>query len=75
MLLTDLKRGEKAKVSGFTSEDIPAKFFELGIVPGAEIEYKMKAPFSGPVCIALCKNDCMLALRKAEAQCILVNKE
>ena len=75
MLLTDLRKGEKAEIVGFSSEDIPAKFFELGLVPGTAIEYKRAAPFSGPVWITLCKNNCMLALRKAEAKCVLVNKE
>ncbi|AFL97002.1 FeoA family protein [Ornithobacterium rhinotracheale] len=74
MLLADLKKGEKAKITGFTTEDIPAKFLEMGLVPGAEIRYKCSAPFNGPMCIMLCKNKCVLALRKTEAAYVLVNK-
>lgn len=73
--LAELRKGEKAKILGFTTEDIPAKFLELGIVPGETIEFKNATPFNGPICIALCKNRCILALRKSEACEILIKKE
>lgn len=73
--LVDLNKGERAKIVGFTTEDIPAKFYEMGIMPGVEVEYKHSAPFDGPVCIFLSKECCKLALRKVEAKCILVNKK
>lgn len=75
MLLADLKKGEKAKIEGFVTDDIPAKFLEMGLVPGTQIRYKCAAPFDGPMCITLCKNKCVLALRKKEAACILIKKE
>lgn len=73
--LAELKKGEKAKILGFTTEDIPAKFLEIGLVPGEIVEFRCSAPFNGPVCVALCKNRCVLALRKAEATEVLVKKE
>lgn len=73
--LADLRKGEKAEIIGFSSEDIPAKFFELGLLPGEEIEYRGCAPFNGPICIELCKTQCVLAIRKSEASEVLVKKE
>lgn len=45
--LSDLKKGEKARIIGFTTDNIPAKLMELGLMPGAEVEYKCAAPFNG----------------------------
>lgn len=73
--LADLKKGEKAKILGFSTEDIPAKFLELGIVPGEDVEFRCSAPFNGPICISLCKTSCVLALGKSEASAVLVKKE
>ena len=73
--LADLKKGEKARILGFSTEDIPAKFLELGIVPGEDIEFRCSAPFNGPICIALCNTSCVLALRKSEASAVLVKRE
>ncbi|CAI9428679.1 FeoA domain [Candidatus Ornithobacterium hominis] len=72
--LSDLKKGEKARIIGFTTDNIPAKLMELGLMPGAEVEYKCAAPFNGPICIKLCQNHCKLALRKSEAQQLLIEK-
>lgn len=73
--LADLKKGERAKILGFSTEDIPAKFLELGIVPGEDVEFRCSAPFNGPICISLCKTSCVLALGKSEASAVLVKKE
>lgn len=73
--LAYLKKGERATILGFTTEDIPAKFLELGIVPGEDVEFRCSAPFNGPICISLCKTSCVLALGKSEASAVLVKKE
>ena len=73
--LADLKKGEKAKILGFSTEDIPAKFLELGIVPGEDVEFRCSAPFNGPICISMCKTSCVLALGKSEASSVLVKRE
>lgn len=73
--LAYLKKGERAKILGFSTEDIPAKFLELGIVPGEDVEFRCSAPFNGPICISLCKTSCVLALGKSEASAVLVKKE
>lgn len=73
--LSKLRKGQRAQIVGFTSEDIPAKFAELGIVPGAEVAYRCSAPFNGPICLTLCKTNCILAMRKTEAEEILIEIE
>ncbi len=73
--LADLKKGERATILGFSTEDIPAKFLELGIVPGEDVEFRCSAPFNGPICISLCKTSCVLALGKSEASSVLVKRE
>lgn len=73
--LVNLKKGERAKIIGFSTEDIPAKFLELGLVPGEEVVYKCSAPFNGPICIFLQNSNCAIALRKTEAKEVIVKKE
>lgn len=73
--LKDLKIGDLATISGYTTEDIPAKLYEMGFVPGTELQVKSKAPFGGPICISIMSNKSLLALRKAEASQILIEKK
>ncbi len=72
--LKDLLIGERAKISVNDSSDISPKYIELGLTPGAVIEIKTKAPFGGPISVKLVKNNVLLALRKQEAQSILIEK-
>lgn len=72
--ISELNSGDKAEIIGFHMDEIPSKFIELGLIPGASVELKYTAPLNGPVCIALCESKCSLALRKTEAACILVKK-
>ncbi|MFD2742002.1 MULTISPECIES: FeoA family protein [Sphingobacterium] len=65
--LGSLITGEKAKISQLDTESLPAKFYELGFVPGALVEVKHKAPFHGPICINIIANNTLIALRKSEA--------
>ena len=65
--LGNLNSGDRAKISELDSETLPAKFYELGFVPGALIEVKYKAPFNGPICINIIANNTLIALRKSEA--------
>lgn len=73
--LKDLKIGEQAVVIGFTTEDVPAKFYEMGFVPGTNLLVKNKAPFGGPICISIVSNKSVLALRRNEADKILITKK
>ncbi len=75
LTLKDLKVGELAEVSGYKSDDIPAKFYEMGFIPGTQLQVKNKAPFGGPICISILSNKSILALRRNEAEKILINKK
>lgn len=47
---TDLKRGQKAIVRAIgKGRGIERKMFEIGIMPGIEIELLEKHPFKGPL--------------------------
>lgn len=72
--LSQLKKGERAKITSFINNNLPAKFFELGIVPGAIIEIKHKAPLHGPICVNITQNNSLIAIRNSEAATILTDK-
>jgi ferrous iron transport protein A len=72
LTLSGLKKGQRAVVKGFSSEGLPAKVYDMGLLPGAEIEFKSALPFNGPMCICLAKNKCQLALGKKEADCVFI---
>lgn len=73
--LDKLKKGEKAVIIDFDSHDIPAKFFELGFVPGTEVEVKHIAPLDGPICLNIIANNALIAIRKSEAKFILIDQK
>lgn len=73
--LKDLKIGDSATISGFASDEVPAKLYEMGIIPGTELQVKNRAPFGGPICISIINNKSLLALRKTEASQILIEKK
>jgi ferrous iron transport protein A len=70
--LNGLHCGELAEISHYTSELLPAKFYELGLQPGAKIMLQHKAPFNGPICIQVLENDTLIAIRKSEARSIII---
>ncbi len=72
--ISDLKIGDSGRISGFSSEDIPMKFYELGLVPGSFVTLKKRLPFGGPVCIQLMDSSNLIALRNTEARCVLIEK-
>lgn len=70
--IVHLKIDEPATIKGYTSEEIPVKLYELGLLPGAQIVLKKRLPFGGPVCIQMTENQNLIALRKSEANSILI---
>lgn len=70
----DLKPGDSGRISGFSSEEVPMKFYELGLIPGSFVILKKRLPFGGPVCIQLLESSNMIALRNTEARSILIDK-
>jgi ferrous iron transport protein A len=72
MNLTELKVGDRATITGFATDNIPTKLYEIGILPGTSFMIYRKAPFSGPICISVGKEESKLALRQSEASDVLV---
>lgn len=70
--IAQLKIDEPATIKGYTSEEIPVKLYELGLLPGAQIVLKKRLPFGGPVCVQMTENQNLIALRKSEANSILI---
>lgn len=73
--LKELKTGELAEIIGYKNDNIPAKLYEMGFTPGTKLQIKNKAPFGGPICISIVSNKSILALRRSEADQILINKK
>lgn len=70
--IVHLKIDEFATIKGYTSEEIPVKLYELGLLPGSEIVLKKRLPFGGPLCVQMTENQNLIALRKSEANSILI---
>jgi len=67
-----LRKGETATITGYVSGEIPLKIYEMGLLPGVIFTMKQQLPFNGPICIHIQDNPNSVALRKAEADLILV---
>lgn len=63
--IVDLKRGQRAIIKSFTSEDIPLKLLEMGCLPGNEVVLVQTAPFKDPLYLDI--NGSHLAIRKETA--------
>ena len=74
-LLSDLHKGEKAIITGFNTEDIPSKFYSIGIIPGSIIIVYRIVPFNGPICIITGNEENKLAIRRSEAKLINVERK
>lgn len=72
MNLTDLKSGEKGRISNIESTELTAKLLEMGCLPGEEVEVEHTAPFGGPIAVRVLGYS--LGLRKTEARQILVER-
>ena len=74
MNLSELKKGEKAKVSGYAPGNpaYRAKLLALGITRGASITVVNQAPLGDPIGIEV--RGFSLSLRRAEAAIVEVSK-
>lgn len=69
--LPNVEKGLKAKIKRVElPKDLRDKLYELGLVPGQEIEVLQDAPFGGPIKIRV--GSYCLALRRKEAKGIFV---
>ena len=67
-----LKRGEKGIIKDINTDLIPIKLFEMGCLPGNEVELIQYAPFQDPLYINI--NGSYLAIRKETALQIEIDK-
>lgn len=72
MKLSDLKKGERAKIAGFESSELELKLMEMGCIPGELVVVEKIAPFGDPISIRIAGY--ALSLRKNEANQILIEK-
>lgn len=72
--ITEIRKGLKFSIKRIElPQELRDKLYELGLIPGQEIKILQDAPLGGPVKIRV--GDYCLALRKREAQGIIVEVE
>jgi Fe2+ transport system protein FeoA len=69
--LTDIKTNQSGTINEVIDNPLITKLFEFGLLPGANFTVLNIAPFNGPISILI--EDTRIALRRKEAQFILVN--
>lgn len=70
--LLRLQKGQKGIISSVDTQILPSKLYEIGLLPGTEVQLKFTGPFHDPICIAFGKDNTKIALRKSEAQHIMI---
>ena len=71
MRLTELRPGQQAIISQFTSSEISLKLLEMGCIPGEKIFVEQVAPMGDPISISI--SGYTLSLRLCEAENIIVD--
>lgn len=71
MKLAQLKIGQLAFVEGLQDETLALALMEHGVQKGQIVKVMFKAPFGGPIAIAISDN--LLSLRKEEAETISIS--
>lgn len=70
--INHLQNGESATIVGYSPAEIPIKIYEMGLLPGVILTKKQQLPFNGPVYLNIQDNPNAIALRKSEAELILI---
>lgn len=71
--LSDLNPGDRARVAGYSGPSPYAqRLIRLGLIAGTRFEVKRRAPLGDPIEIGF--RGFSLALRPAEADCLLLEK-
>ncbi len=74
MLLKDMHPGQKGKIIGTDKGHYAERrLFELGFVPGAEVEMLSKHPFKGPLVVKL--GNAQIAVGRGVAAAVKVSIE
>ncbi len=72
MLLSELRRGDKAIIDSFTDYEASLKLLEMGCIPGEKVEIIRIAPLGDPIAIMVAGY--LLSMRKEEAAVVVVRK-
>jgi ferrous iron transport protein A len=72
MRLSELKVGQRGKISGFETSDLELKLMEMGCIPGEIVIVEQIAPLGDPISIRVAGYS--LSLRKNEANQILLDE-
>lgn len=72
MKLSELKQGERGRITHFHSEELELKLMEMGCIPGEEIVIEQVAPLGDPISVRVAGYS--LSLRINEANEIIVEK-
>ena len=72
MLLSELRRGDKAIIDSFTDYEASLKLLEMGCIPGEQIEVMRIAPLGDPIAIFVAGY--LLSMRRDEAAVVVVKK-
>lgn len=71
MTLDSLETGRPARISHVDARDaVTLRLMEMGLVPGASIAVRKRAPFGGPM--ELVVGDYLLSIRAAEARAFTI---
>lgn len=68
MNLTQLGFGKKAIITKVNGQVLALKLFEMGLLPGEEVELENVAPFGDPIAVNL--SESKVCLRMQDAACI-----
>lgn len=68
MNLTQLGFGKKAIITKINGQILALKLFEMGILPGEEVELENVAPFGDPIAINL--SESKVCMRMHDASCV-----
>ncbi|HEV7332652.1 MAG TPA: FeoA family protein [Flavisolibacter sp.] len=73
MKLSDLKAGEKGRITGFETSELELKLMEMGCIPGEVVVVEKIAPLGDPISIRVAGYS--LSLRMDEANQILLEED
>lgn len=68
--LAQMKRGQSAVIKGYADDNIPSKFYEMGLLPGNQINFVRTSLFRDPIMVNV--SGSQIAIRKDDAKRIVV---
>lgn len=71
MKLSELQFNQVAIVQAVKGEELSLKLFEMGLLPGEEVQLENIAPFGDPIAIRV--GEYKMCLRLSDADCIEIN--